>query len=142
MIINKLFKWMGRNGLLWLRLSIGFVFLWYGVLKFFPGLSPAEEISQITISKLTFGIISGRLAVNLLAVWEVLIGLIFLVGKFMKTGLILLFMQMIGTFTPLFLFTGQVFTHFPYAMTLEGQYIVKNLVLISAGMVIAGRTKE
>ena len=53
--------------------------------------------------------------------------------------LALLWLQMLGTFTPLLLFPEETFTRFPYAPTLEGQYIIKNIVLIAAG-IVAGAT--
>ena len=77
--------------------------------------------------------------INGLALWEVLIGIGLISGKFMRETLILLFLQMAGTFMPVFLFPEEVFTQFPYAPTLEGQYIIKNIVIISAGIVLGGR---
>jgi hypothetical protein len=62
-------------------------------------------------------------------------------GKFMRVTLLLLFVQMVGTMTPIFLFPAEVFTRIPYAPTLEGQYIFKNLVLISAGIVIGATVR-
>jgi uncharacterized membrane protein YphA (DoxX/SURF4 family) len=112
------------------------VFFWFGFLKFFPDLSPAEDLATNTIDLLTFGLIPPNVSIIILAVWEVLIGLGLIFGKFLRTTLLLLFLQMLGTITPLFLFTGEVFTQIPYAPTLEGQYIIKNMVLICAGMVI------
>ena len=71
--------------------------------------------------------------------WESLIGLGLLTGLFMRATLALLFLQMLGTLTPLVLYPGETFVVFPYAPTLEGQYIIKNAVLI-AGAVILGAT--
>lgn len=130
--------WMSKNGLLILRLSIGIVFFWFGVLKFFPGLSPAQDLAINTISALTFGLISPKIIIITLASWEAIIGIGFLTGKFMRITLLLLFAQMIGTFTPIFLFPNEVFTAIPLGPTLEGQYIIKNIVIISAGIVIGG----
>jgi uncharacterized membrane protein YphA (DoxX/SURF4 family) len=132
-------QWMSKNGFLMLRLSIGIVFFWFGVLKFFPGVSPAQDLAINTISALTFGLISPKIIIITLASWEVIIGIGFLTGKFMRITLLLLFAQMIGTFTPVFLFPSEVFTAIPWGPTLEGQYIIKNIVIISAGFVIGGR---
>ncbi|MFA7115853.1 MAG: hypothetical protein WC140_01270 [Bacteroidales bacterium] len=134
--------WMSRNGYLLLRISIGIVFVWFGFLKFFPGLSPAQELAIKTITLLSFGLIPEFIIINGLAFWEVLIGVGFLSGKFMRATLLLLFLQMAGTFTPIFLFPHEIFTHFPYALTLEGQYIIKNLVIISGGIVLGGKLKK
>jgi uncharacterized membrane protein YphA (DoxX/SURF4 family) len=135
-------EWMRVNGFFLLRVSLGIVFFWFGFLKFFPGVSPAQELAIRTISVMTFGLIPDMIIINGLALWEVLIGLGLISGKFMRETLILLFLQMAGTFMPVFLFPEEVFAHFPYAPTLEGQYIIKNIVIISAGIVLGGRLKN
>lgn len=132
---------MARYGVLVLRLSLGIVFLWFGALKFFPGLSPAEELAARTISQLTFGLLAPGTAVLILAVWESLIGIGLIFNLFMRLTLFLLWVQMLGTITPIFLFPGEVFSAFPYAPTLEGQYIIKNIVLVSAGLVIGATVR-
>jgi len=132
--------WMEKHGLVLLRISIGIVFFWFGFLKFFPGLSPAEGLATDTIGCLTFGLIPPGVIIVGLALWEVLIGLGFLTGKFMRASIALLLAQMVGTFTPLFLFPDMIFTKFPYALTLEGQYIFKNFVLIAGALVLGAKT--
>ncbi len=134
-------SWMARHGVLFLRLSLGIVFLWFGALKFFPDMSPAEDLATRTINQLTLGLISEEVALTILATWECLIGLGLLLGVFLRATLLLLFLQMLGAVSPVFFFPGEVFAHFPYAPTLEGQYIVKNLVLISAGIVIGATVR-
>ena len=133
--------WMARNGILLLRLSLGIIFLWFGALKFFPNLSPAQSLAADTFQALTFGLLSKEAAVFILAVWESLIGLGLIFGVFLRLTLLLLWVQMLGTITPLFLYPELCFTHFPYAPTLEGQYIIKNLVLITAGIVIGATVR-
>jgi uncharacterized membrane protein YphA (DoxX/SURF4 family) len=140
-IDTRITRWMARYGVLLLRLSLGIVFLWFGILKFFPDLSPAQELVGRTFQQLTFGLIPSNTANLILAVWEALIGLGLITGLFMRITLLLLFLQMAGTFTPIFLFPAEVFTRIPYAPTLEGQYIIKNLVLISAGIVIGATVR-
>jgi len=117
----RITRWMARYGVPLLRISLGIVFLWFGALKFFPGLSPAQDLAARTIERLSFGTVGPALSVLLLAVWECLIGLGLLTGKFMRVTLLLLAAQMAGTLTPLLLFPGEVFTRLPYAPTLEGQ---------------------
>ena len=136
---RRITRWMADHGLTLMRLALGLVFLWFGALKFFPGLSPAESLAGRTIEVLSLNTISSSTAVLILAVWESLIGLGLLAGRFMRATLLLLFVQMLGTLTPLVLFPSETFTSFPYAPTLEGQYIIKNAVLI-AGAVILGAT--
>jgi uncharacterized membrane protein YkgB len=77
----------------------------------------------------------------LLAAWECLIGLGLLVGRGLRGILLLLYVQMLGTLTPIILFPDEVFVRIPYAPTLEGQYIIKNLVLISAGIVVGATVR-
>jgi uncharacterized membrane protein YphA (DoxX/SURF4 family) len=134
-------RWMARHGVPLLRISLGVVFLWFGFLKFFPGLSPAQDLATRTISVLTFGAVPTWLAIPVLATWESLIGLGLIFGKFIRATLLLLFVQMLGTTTPLFLFPFETFYRFPYAPTLEGQYIIKNIVLIAAGIVIGATVR-
>ncbi|MBM3122340.1 MAG: DoxX family protein [Chloroflexi bacterium] len=130
--------WMARNGIRLLRVSLGVVFLWFGVLKFFPGLSPAQTLAGDTIAILSFGLLTPEAAVLILAIWECLIGVGLIAGYFLRATLFLLWLQMLGTITPLFLFPELCFTVVPIAPTLEGQYIIKNLVLVTAGLVIGG----
>jgi uncharacterized membrane protein YphA (DoxX/SURF4 family) len=137
----RITHWMASYGVVLLRLSLGLVFFWFGVLKFFPDLSPAEGLAGRTISDLSFGLITPQAAVWILAVWEVAIGLGLTLNLFMRGTLLLLFLQMLGTITPIFLYPEEVFTRFPYAPTLEGQYIIKNVVLISAAIVIGATVR-
>ncbi len=134
-------NWMAKKGIFLLRISIGIIFLWFGVLKFFPGLSPAEGLAIDTIRLLTFGLVADQVIIYGLATWETLIGLGLVMNKFMRETLLLLYLQMIGTLSPILLFPGEVFTQFPYALTLEGQYIFKNLVVISAGIVLGATVR-
>ena len=134
-------RWMADNAVQFLRISLGIVFLWFGVLKFFPGFSPASDLAAQTIGTLTIGSISPNTALLVLAVWESFIGLGLIAGRFLRATLLLLWVQMLGTITPLFLFPDQAFARIPYAPTLEGQYIIKNIVLISAGIVIGATVR-
>ena len=129
-------RWMARYGLVFLRLSLGIVFLWFGALKFFPEMSPAQELAMRTVGVLTGGWVRPGVALPVLAAWECLIGIGLLAGRGLRTVLFLLYLQMLGTLTPIVLFPHEVFVRIPHAPTLEGQYIIKNLVLISAGIVI------
>jgi uncharacterized membrane protein YphA (DoxX/SURF4 family) len=127
---------MARYGLTFLRIALGIVFFWFGALKLFPGLSPAEDLVVETV---TF--IPENIFLPVLAVWEMLIGLGLIFGVFMRVTLLLLFLQMPGTMLPLVVKPDAVWTSFPFGLTLEGQYIVKNLVLIGAGLVLGGTVR-
>lgn len=127
-----------KYGVPFLRLAIGVVFIWFGVLKTIGELSPAYGLIAATVYWLTPEII-----VPLLGLWEVAIGICFLFTPLTRVGLLLLALQMPSTFLPLVLLPEVCFTVFPFGLTLEGQYIVKNLVIIGSALVIgAGLTKK
>ena len=140
-IDDKITAFLIRYGILFLRISLGIVFFWFGFIKFIPGLSPAEGLATATIELLTFGLIQPEVSIYILAAWETIIGIGLITGWYLRITLFLLFVQMLGTMTPLILFPAESFTRFPYAPTLEGQYIIKNLVLISAGMVVGATVR-
>ena len=137
----RLTGWMARHSILLTRIALGIIFTWFGALKFFPALSPAEELAARTIERLTGGAVAAPASLYLLATWEVLIGLGLLTGRLLRLTLLLLFVQMIGTLLPLVFFPSETFTRFPFAPTLEGQYIIKNLVLIGAGLVVGATVR-
>jgi uncharacterized membrane protein YphA (DoxX/SURF4 family) len=141
-IDKSITSWMSKYGLLLLRLSVGIVFFWFGILKFFPGLSPAQDLAIRTIDLLSFGLVPAQASIHILAAWEVLIGLGLLTGIYLRATLFLLFLQMAGTISPAFFFPAEVFTKAPYAPTLEGQYIIKNLVIVSAGIVLGATVRK
>ena len=134
-------RWMAHFGPTLLRISLGIVFLWFGALKFAPGVSPAEQLATRTMGVLSAGHLTPARALPILASWECLIGLGLLFGRGLRLILLLLYVQMAGTMFPLFLFPNEVFARVPYAPTLEGQYIIKNLVLISAGIVVGATVR-
>jgi uncharacterized membrane protein YphA (DoxX/SURF4 family) len=124
-----------------LRVALGVVFLWFGALKFFPGMSPAQDLAARTIEQLSLGVVQPSVALPVLAAWECLIGIGLISGRFLRATLLLLAVQMLGTLTPLLLFPGETFTVFPIAPTLEGQYIIKNVVLVAAAMVVGATVR-
>jgi uncharacterized membrane protein YphA (DoxX/SURF4 family) len=132
---------LARIGVPVLRIGLGVVFLWFGVLKFFPGASPAEALAARTIQTLSGGLIGPSISLPVLATWESLIGLGLLSGRFLRATLLLLAVQMLGTLTPLVLFPADTFTVFPFAPTLEGQYIIKNVVLVGAAIVVGATVR-
>ena len=133
--------WMALHGVTILRWSIGIIFIWFGALKLVPGMSPADQIATETTMAVTFGLLSEDFARLALAFLELAIGIGLVTGWFLRLTLLLLFAQMAGTLTPLFIFPEQIWTTFPFVLTLEGQYIMKNAVLISAGFVIGATVR-
>ena len=140
-IDRRLTHWMARYSITLLRIGLGIVFFWFGVLKFFPSLSPAQDLATRTIFDLSFGLIPAAVSLPVLAMWECVIGVGLIFGRFTRATLLLLWLQMLGTITPLFLYPAEAFTRLPFAPTLEGQYIIKNIVLICAGLVIGATVR-
>ena len=122
--------------LLLMRWSMAVCYLWFGALKFFPGMSPAEVLASDTIEILTRGLITGRSAVVLLACLECGIGLGLITGRGTRAVIAVLLAHMLCTFAPMILFPTIVFTRAPFALTLLGQYIIKNLVIASAAWML------
>ena len=133
--------WLGQHGVTLSRLSLGIIFLWFGALKFVPDWSPAADLASRTIQQVTFGLVRPAWGLLLLAIWETAIGVGLLTGKFLRLTLFLLAVQMAGTLLPLVLFPSETFLVFPLAPTLEGQYIIKNLVLVSAAAVVGATVR-
>lgn len=134
-------RWMAGHAVGGLRLSLGIVFLWFGALKLIPGLSPAEALATDTISLLSGGLAPKTWISPVLGVWECLIGIGLLSRLWTRVTLLLLALQMAGTFMPLVLFPGRCFSHPPFVPTLEGQYIIKNVVLIAAALAIGATVR-
>lgn len=128
---------MDKIGIPFLRFAIGVIFIWFGALKTIGELSPAYDLVAATVYWLTPEII-----VPLLGLWEVAIGLAFLVTPLTRVAIFLLALQMPGTFLPLVLLPEVCFTIFPFGLTIEGQYIVKNLVIIGSALVIGATVQS
>jgi uncharacterized membrane protein YkgB len=115
-----------------LAISIGLVYLFFGALKFFSSLSPAEDLAIQTINSITLHIIPEKTALLLLALWETSVGICLLLNFHKKAILVLALVHMFFTFTPLFIAPEIIFSNTSFAPTLLGQYIFKNIVIIAA----------
>jgi putative oxidoreductase len=130
-------RWLARYSMPLLRISLGVIFLGFGILKFVPGLSPAEDLAEDTMGKLTFGVIHGGIGLVLVATLETAIGVCLVTGRYLRVGIGLLGLAMVGVLSPLVLFPGLLFGRRFHAPTLEGQYVLKDLVLLAAALVVA-----
>ncbi len=110
--------------------GIGLVYLWFGALKFFPGLSPAEELAGTTIHMLSAELLEPQTGLLLLAIWESAVGILLLSGFCRRCALDAALVHIVFTFTPLFLLPELCFTQIPFGLTLVGQYIIKNIVFL------------
>ncbi|MGE5944833.1 MAG: doxx family protein [Flavobacteriales bacterium] len=115
-----------------LAISIGIIYVWFGFLKFFPELSPADGLAKHTIRFLTFGLIPENISILMLAIIEVGIGLCLLFNFKLKTVVCIAIIHLILTFIPVLFFPEVSFAKAPFVLTLVGQYIIKNIVIISA----------
>ncbi len=129
--------WLKHHGVNYLRYSLALIFIWLGILK--PlGLSPASELVAKTVYWF-----SPTWFVAFLGWWEVLIGVCFLFKPLLRFAIGLMALQMAGTFLPLILLPDIVYGPIPVlTLTLEGQYIIKNLVLIAAAMVVGSTVRD
>lgn len=119
-----------------MRFSFAIIYIWFGLLKFFPGISPAESLAGEAMSRLFNEILSRNFSLKLLAGWEVFIGIGFLIGKPLKFWTRLALVHMLFTFTPLFLMPEMCFTKIPFTFTLVGQYIMKNLIIVGTILLV------
>lgn len=118
-----------------MRFSIALIFIWFGLLK--PlGMSPEEELIKRTVYW-----VSPQIFLPVLGWWEVGVGLCLLYRPLIRIALLLLLLQLPGTMLPLILLPEICFTHPPFGLTLEGQYIVKNIFLVSAAFMIGGKVR-
>ncbi len=130
-------SWTARHGTDFLRIALGIVFIWFGALKVLK-VSPVADLVGQTVYW-----VRPEVAVPFLGWWEALVGLGLIFRKALRTVLFLLFLQMSGTFLVLVMHpdlsfqAGNIFK-----LTLVGEFVVKNIVLIAAGLVIARTVKR
>lgn len=131
---------MARLGVPALRISLAVIFIWFGLLK--PlGLSPAGPLVESTVGWMP--VFSATQWVSVIGWWEVAIGVTFLFRATLRVAIGLLFLQMAGTFLPLVMLPEVTFQagRYPFVPTIEGQYIIKNLLILSAALVVGGTVK-
>ena len=139
-IDRRIAAFMRQSGTAALRWSLAIIFIWFGALK--PlGLSPAAPLVEATVGWLP--LLSPRQWVGVIGWWEIAIGVTFLFRSTIRLAIALLALQMGGTFLPLVMLPEVTFQpgRVPYAPTIEGQYIIKNLLIISAALVVGGTVR-
>jgi putative oxidoreductase len=125
---NHLHHRLVQHSITALRIAVGAVFLGFGILKYFPGVSPAQNLTEATTHVLFLGLIPGDVAIVMIATLECTIGILLLAAEF------------VGILSPLFLLSGRLFAGPHNAPTLEGQYCLKDIILVAAALVIAAGT--
>ncbi|MPY88926.1 MAG: hypothetical protein GEU99_13480 [Luteitalea sp.] len=132
---------MQRTGTPALRLSLAVIFIWFGILK--PlGLSSAAALVEATVGWMP--LLSPDTWVAVIGWWEVVIGVTFLFRRTIRVAIALLALQMFGTFLPMIMLPEVTFQPggIPFVPTMEGQYIIKNLLIISAALVVGGTVRQ
>ena len=116
------------------RIPIFIIFFWFGFLKIID-LSPAQQLVKDTVYWMPF--LTAESWTYIIGAWEVLIAICFLFKRTTLIAMILLFLQMSGTFLPLVILPEITFQNSnPFLPTLEGQYIIKNIIIITAAIMI------
>ena len=131
-IDRRIITWMGEHGRGFLQWALAIIFIWFGALKWVAS-SPADDLVRRTVYWFP-----PEVFLPILGVWEMAIGVCLLFRPLVRLGLLLLFFQLPGTFLPLVLLPEVCFVRFPWLLTMEGQYIVKNLLIIGAALVVGG----
>jgi putative oxidoreductase len=134
-------RWLMRYSIIALRISMGFVYFGFGILKYFPGMSPAQDLALATTHLLSFGlvpaVIPSGVAMALIATLECAIGLLLITKRWLRQAIFLLGVQLAGILSPAVLLAGRLFAGPHHMPTLEGQYVLKDVILVAVAMVIA-----
>lgn len=130
-------SWLGRLGVPALRISLGVVFVWFGLLKVLD-VSPVSDLVAHTVYWL-----DRDLVVPALGVLEVTVGTLLILGRLLRVTLLLFALQMLGTALVFVVLPEVAFRDGnPLLLTVEGEFVVKNLVLLAAGMVVGSRVRD
>jgi len=134
---QKIVGFMSSYAILIMRISLGIVFVWFGLLKV-VGVSPVFDLASQVVYWLP-----SELFVPLLGIVEIAIGVGLLLGKALRGILVLLFLQLAGTFLVLLILPEAAFQGGnPLFLTTEGEFVIKNLVLIAAGLSVGGTVRH
>lgn len=133
----RLLAFFKRNYILVARFSIFLIFFWFGFIKLI-GLSAASPLAEALVSK-TLGMQYFDPLFYTLALLECVVGIMFLFPKLTRIVIPLLLFHMLIVCSPLLLVPELTWQSFGVP-TLEGQYIIKNVVVIAIAIGIAAST--
>ncbi len=136
-MLQRFEAWLTRHSITILRISLGMMVLGFGILKYFPGASPAEDLVVTTTHLLTFGLVPDMVAMVGVATLECLIGLSLIIRRGLRATIYLLVLWVLGILAPVVLLSERLFSGPNHAPTLEGQYVLKDFILVAAGFVVA-----
>ena len=136
-IDDAITRFLGRWSITVLRISVAVVFIWFGTLKVFD-VSPVADLDANTVYWA-----NPDWFVPLLGVFEIAVGVSLLARRALRVTLGLFALQMVGTFLVLVVQPDVAFRDGnPLLLTVEGEFVVKNLVLLSAGMVVGATVRR
>ncbi len=134
---RAMIRFMTARGIGLLRTALAVVFIWFGALKV-VGRSPVGDLVAGTVYW-----VRPDLFVPFLGIWEVIVGVGLLVGVALRGVLLLFWLQMAGTFLVLVMRPELAFqSGNPLLLTVTGEFVVKNLVLIAAGLVVGSTVRR
>ena len=146
MVEDAVHRWVMRYGITALRISMGLVALGFGILKYFPGVSPAQDLVLTTVQTLTFGLVPAVVPTGVvmaaLATLECGIGVCLIAGRGLRVAIYATALWVMGILSPLVVLPGRLFGGPDHAPTLEGQYVLKDLILLAAVMAIATTVRQ
>ena len=129
---SRVVGWAQRYGYALLRISLGVVFVWFGLAKV-VGVTPTDDLIGGTVP-----LVPPELFIPVLGVVQLVIGAGFLFRPLLRVSLLLFFAHLPGTMLPLVLLPDLTWNRFPLGPTIEGQFCLKNLILASAALVVLG----
>jgi uncharacterized membrane protein YkgB len=132
-LTDRAVEWSARYGPDVLRISFGILFLWLGALKVIPGVSPAEPLMKAALPDF----VPKDVFIRFAAVWELLVGIGFLTGRYPRVVLLMVFATMAVTLSIPIQAPARVWTTFPFVLSFEGEYVVKDLVIVTCAIVLA-----
>ncbi|MGH3829362.1 MAG: hypothetical protein ACRDRS_02755 [Pseudonocardiaceae bacterium] len=134
-------RWLMRHSITALRISMGLVIFGFGVLKYFPGFSPAQDLILADARVLSFGlvpaVVPGSVVMVLIATVECVIGLSLITGRALRVINYLIASWIVGILSPIVVLPARLFSGPDHMPTMEGQYVLKDVILLAAAMVIA-----
>ena len=136
-IDRRMVGFMRKHGIRFLRLALGTVFVWFGALKV-AGVSPVAELVAQTVYW-----VRPETFMPILGLWEIAVGAGLLFRAALRLTLFLFWLQLAGTFLVLIVRPDIAFQHGnPLLLTTEGEFVIKNLVLIAAGLAVGSTVRE
>ncbi|MFH2123820.1 MAG: hypothetical protein ABIJ50_10115 [Pseudomonadota bacterium] len=130
--VDKIFESFSRHGHKMHRLSLGLIFIWFGLLK------PFGEKTTTSLLAHTVYFFPPEVVLPFLGWWEVAIGVCLIYRPLVNVSITLQFVRIPGTILAFFMHPDICFVQLPFVPSPEGQYLIKDIVILFAGIAIAG----